>query len=679
MGWLKKGLMVGGAVAAMVTTGCGSTQQQRNSTASGSLALSTDDTRLYAADTDNGVVSVIDTSTDTKLYDVKVGARPMRLAVGSDDTLYVANRGSRSVSVIRAGERAPSTEIATGADPTGMAVSFDGKTLYVVSATAKDTSDYGILQAIDTETLEVKYESNLGFAEPRSIALVSNEKALITQYRGGEKGADVVEVNLKTGEVLNKDGTTGLYDQVNRTKVADPNGTNPFGGSFSSFKARAMTDVVVTPDGTRAFVPTVFAREDEISRRPNSSGGYYSAGGPCNVGAVATAGIVTMDTGANATTPQVDDLTNCASTGMNASDVDYPPTTMGISTFGGFTGAPVATQAVQGPSAAAIDPTGEWLFVVNKETSNVAVMPVWRRQAADGEANNFDRSGNSFRAVVAVNNNAGLQNSGADGIALTRDGRRAYVYNQFDHNIVRLGNDQGGPMSDVIVKKTIDLGLKDTLPEEAVKGRRAFFDAMSTQMSSATTHVACSTCHLEGRDDGHVWMFPDGARQTPTLVGRHTTKTQPLHWNGEHADFRAFMTHTVVSRMGGVQPTEELNGQVEAWLEAEPAPENANLRASGLTDGQLRGQALFYGQAECSKCHVGDFLTNDTMANVGTSSGALNTPSLRGLARSAPYLHNGAAATLRERFVVGGGNLHGKTQELSEQQRNDLVDYLKTL
>ncbi len=676
MGWLKKGLMVGGAVAALVTTGCGSTQQQRNSTASGSLALSTDDSRLYAADSDNGVVSVIDTTTDTKLYDVKVGARPMRLAVGSDDTLYVANRGSRSVSVIRAGERAPSTEIATGADPTGMAVSFDGKTLYVVSATAKDTSDHGILQAIDTETLEVKYETNVG-AEPRSIALVSNEKALITQYRGNEKGADVVEVNLKTGEVING-GTTGLYDNVNRTRVSNPDGTSSFGGSFSSFKARAMTDVVVTPDGTRAFVPTVFAREDEITRRPSSSGGYYSAGGPCNIGAVATAGIVTMDTGANATAPKTDDLTNCASTGMNATEVDYPPTTMGISTFSGFGGPAVSTQAVQGPSAAAIDPSGDWLYVVNKETSNVAVMPVWRRQAADGEANDFNRSGNSFRAVVSVSENPAL-NSGADGIALTRDGRRAYVYNQFDHKIVRLGNDQGGPMSDVVVKKTIDVGLKDTLDADAVIGRRFFFDAMSTQMSSATTHVACSTCHLEGRDDGHVWMFPDGARQTPTLVGRHTTKTQPLHWNGEHDNFQAFMTHTVVSRMGGANPDANLVRQMDLWLEAEPAPENPNLRATGLTDGQLRGQAVFYGKAECSKCHVGQYLTNDTMANVGTSTGVLNTPSLRGLARSAPYLHNGKAGTLLDRLEVGGGNLHGNTSDLTPQERLDLVDYLKTL
>ena len=672
MGWMKKGLILGGAVSALIMTGCGNSQQQRNSSASGSLALSTDDSLLYAADTDNGVISVIDTKTDTKKFDVKVGSRPMRIAVGADDTVYVANRGSRSVSVIRAGEQAVSTEIATGVDPTGMAVSFDGKTLYVVSATAKDTTDYGILQAIDTATLEVKYEKPIGY-EPRSIALVSNDKALVTQFRGADKGADVVEVNLKTGEVMNG-GTTGLYDAANRSKVDDP--TAVTGGS--TFKARAMTDVVVTPDGTRAFVPTVWAREDAIGRRPSTSGGYYSSGGPCNIGAVATAGIVTMDTGAGPTQPRADDLTACSTLGTTNTEADFPPTAMGTSSFIGGTVA--ATEAVQGPSAAAVDPTGEWLFVVNKETSNVAVMPAMRRQARDGENNDFNRTGSSFRGVVGVNNNPAL-NSGPDGIALTKDGRRAYVYNQFDHQVVRLGNEQGGPTSEVTVVKTIDLGLPEKLSPDEVKGRRFFFDAQSTKMSSSLTHVACSTCHLEGRDDGHVWSFPDGLRQTPTLVGRHTTKTLPMHWNGEFRDFSAFMSHTVVSRMGGSGSDAELNRQMELWLETEPAPENANLHAGALNEAQLRGQVA-YAKAQCNTCHTGQYLTNGTLQDVGTGdqlNKIFDTPSLKGLSRSAPYMHDGSAATLVDRLQLGG-TVHGRLDLLqSEQEKLDLVEYLKTL
>jgi cytochrome c peroxidase len=60
--------------------------------------------------------------------------------------------------------------------------------------------------------------------------------------------------------------------------------------------------------------------------------------------------------------------------------------------------------------------------------------------------------------------------------------------------------------------------------------------------------------------------------------------------------------------------------------------------------------------------------------------GGFNTPSLLGLARSAPYLHSGAASTLKERITVGKErDLHGKTAQLSEAEVDDLVEYLKSL
>ena len=57
----------------------------------------------------------------------------------------------------------------------------------------------------------------------------------------------------------------------------------------------------------------------------------------------------------------------------------------------------------------------------------------------------------------------------------------------------------------------------------------------------------------------------------------------------------------------------------------------------------------------------------------------LDVPSLLGLARSAPYLHTGAAATLEDRINNNPGDKHGVTTNLSAAQRSDLVAYLKTL
>jgi cytochrome c peroxidase len=64
---------------------------------------------------------------------------------------------------------------------------------------------------------------------------------------------------------------------------------------------------------------------------------------------------------------------------------------------------------------------------------------------------------------------------------------------------------------------------------------------------------------------------------------------------------------------------------------------------------------------------------------VGTGR-AFQVPPLMGLAARAPYMHNGCATTLHDRFgPCGGGDKHGKTSHLSAAQINDLVAYLETL
>ncbi len=60
--------------------------------------------------------------------------------------------------------------------------------------------------------------------------------------------------------------------------------------------------------------------------------------------------------------------------------------------------------------------------------------------------------------------------------------------------------------------------------------------------------------------------------------------------------------------------------------------------------------------------------------------GGLNTPSLLGLARTAPYLHDGSAQTLKGRLMTGKTlDQHGKTSRLSDAEVDDLVGYLKAL
>src|SRR5581483_9464041 len=103
------------AVGALSFAACISTQNPADPAQTGStVALSRDDALLYAVDTDNGIVAVIDTSSDTKIAEVKVGKGPERVVVGKDDAVYVANRLEHSVSVITRGSWQEARRIEAG-------------------------------------------------------------------------------------------------------------------------------------------------------------------------------------------------------------------------------------------------------------------------------------------------------------------------------------------------------------------------------------------------------------------------------------------------------------------------------------------------------------------------------------------------------------------------------------
>jgi cytochrome c peroxidase len=169
------------------------------------------------------------------------------------------------------------------------------------------------------------------------------------------------------------------------------------------------------------------------------------------------------------------------------------------------------------------------------------------------------------------------------------------------------------------------------------------------------------------------------------------TQTGPFHWSGEFPTLRDFLDTTVRDRMGGLALDGVMVSQLSAFIDVIPAPDNP-YRREALTDAQARG-ALVFKKAACDGCHAGETLTNNKQADVGTFTvtgpiqddanvrkRGLNTPSLLGLARTAPYLHDGSAPTLKERLVQGRqSNRHGSTSHLSDADIDDLVAYLQTL
>jgi hypothetical protein len=191
--------------------------------------------------------------------------------------------------------------------------------------------------------------------------------------------------------------------------------------------------------------------------------------------------------------------------------------------------------------------------------------------------------------------------------------------------------------------------------------------------------LACASCHPEGGEDGRVWNFVcAGPRRTQSIRGG-ISATAPFHWDGGESDFSHLMDDVFTGRMAGPMLASNQKQALQSWVDTIPAmPTTAGLDAAAVA----RGGALFTDPTVgCATCHAGALLTNNLTVDVGTGQ-PFQVPSLRGVSWRAPFMHNGCAATLADRFgsaACTGGDRHGGTSTLTSAQISDLTTYLQSL
>jgi hypothetical protein len=191
--------------------------------------------------------------------------------------------------------------------------------------------------------------------------------------------------------------------------------------------------------------------------------------------------------------------------------------------------------------------------------------------------------------------------------------------------------------------------------------------------SNSGGFLACASCHAEGGEDGRTWHFVEGDRRTPSMRGT-LVGTAPFHWDGEIADLRHLVDHVFVTRMSGPEIDEPEVETLQTWLFRLPPPP----KVERAPDAVARGEALFRQRA-CASCHAGAMLTNNESRDVGTG-GNFQVPSLVGVGWRAPFLHNGCAKTLKDRFDGScGGDKHGDISGLDPGQVTDLTSFLESL
>ena len=190
--------------------------------------------------------------------------------------------------------------------------------------------------------------------------------------------------------------------------------------------------------------------------------------------------------------------------------------------------------------------------------------------------------------------------------------------------------------------------------------------------------LACASCHPEGGEDGRIWNFICvGPRRTQTLRGG-IGPTAPFHWDGSEVDMARLLEDVFTNRMVGPLLNDDAKAALRDWVETIPAlPPIDDLDPMAIS----RGKTLFEKPGfDCGSCHAGALFTNDATLDVGTGL-AFQVPSLRGIGYRAPFMHDGCAVTLRERFLspTCGGDKHGAVTAFTAAQADDLTAYLESL
>ena len=283
------------------------------------------------------------------------------------------------------------------------------------------------------------------------------------------------------------------------------------------------------------------------------------------------------------------------------------------------------------------------------------------------------------------------------GIVFAPDESAAYVDNTLD-----------GTVSVIDTATRVTAVLPTTtppLPPLLWRGKQLFYASAAPEVAQARW-ISCNTCHVEGEHDGRTWQLqylagpaPAGAtvpRNTTSLLGM--IETYPLRWSAEwdeSADsefsirFEQFGAGLIAGEM---HPTDGPPNQgrcydldcLAAFIDSLAVPPGGQ----PLSAAAARGQAIFDDpRTECLSCHPPPLYTDLQVHDVGTAVGPdeqfgplIDTPTLRFLYDSAPYLHDGAALTLLDVLTTANAeDRHGVTSQLSAAELDDLVAFLRAL
>ena len=332
------------------------------------------------------------------------------------------------------------------------------------------------------------------------------------------------------------------------------------------------------------------------------------------------------------------------------------------------------------PWAIAFAEDGDTLIVSAAGTHEISLidLPALVNRIASHESKDAGQTHlythNDLSFLSGIRQRVQLKGNGPRSIAVK--GATAYVAHYYSDSIDCVALDEGGMPT--VTPIELNPGLTIT---QARQGEIFFNDATACFQN----WLSCATCHPDARTDAMNWdLLNDGMgnpKNVKSMLLAH--QTPPTTWLGArpHAEMsvRSGFTHIEFA----VRPEADATA-VDAYLralEAEPSPYLVN---GTLSPSGERGKKIFEQQS-CTACHPAPLFTDKATHELGTTTGPdvgrpVDTPSLVEVWRTAPYMHDGRAATMREVLTTKGhGIILKRTEALTPEQLRDLETYILSI
>ena len=584
------------------------------------MALRPGGKELWVACEGSDSVIIVDTAARERVAEIPVGRMPADVTFTPDGRIaFASNRHDDTVSVLDADARKVIRTLKVGDEPHGLMTDRQGKTLYVLNTSSEDMTVFDVATLEYTKTLSASRGPwSMALSPDGAKLLVTNMLARFAPFRTPFV-SEVTEIETGRAAVSDRH----VVDGANLMMGID---WHP-GGDYA----------VATLNRTKSLVPMTRLMQ----------------------GWTITNGLALIRGDG-----EVDQVL------LDEPDMGFADAT-----------------------DVACTPDGRYALVTSAGTNRVAVVDLDKLMAIVRRATPYERRhvlpNHLGYPTEFIIKHIDVKDS-PRGILAMPDNRVAYVANALDDSLTVID------LAGMEAAGRIDLGG----PQQITKrrwGERLFNNAKIT----FHRQHACHSCHPDGHIDNITYdIEADGIGVSPvdnrTLRG--ILDTAPFKWEGTNPSLARQCGARLAVFFTRLAPfTPEELAAVDYYVTTIERPPN-RYRALGapLTPAQRRGKAVFERATtadgreipvgnRCITCHFPPYFTDRSVHDVGTSQpsdrqGKFDTPHLNNIYDSAPYLHNGIASTLEEIWTVyNPTDTHGVTNDITKDQLNDLIEYLKTL